>query len=153
MATEPEHELIRRVLPFTLPAFGLALALGYVLGGWSAAMSAAIGVLIVAANFALNAWALGRAAKHSITAYSAVAMLGFVARLAVILGIMFALNTVEGFSPVAFAIAVLPSTVLLLAFEMKLISGPLGNQWRIPESGAASTTVAVAPTSDLGVSL
>lgn len=137
MATEPEHELIRRVLPFAFPALILAFAAGFLLSGWGAAVSAAIGVVIVAANFSVNGWALGKAGRKSITAYSAVAMIGFPVRLGVILLMMFGLNTFPWFSPVAFAIAVVPSTIALLVFEMKLISGPIGNQWNIPEESSA----------------
>lgn len=137
VATEPEHELIRKVLPFAFPALGLAVVVGFLVGGWSVAWSAAVGILIVTANFTINGLALAKAAKHSLTAISAVAMGGFVVRLGIILAIMFALNTIPSFSPVAFALAVIPATVALLVYEMKLLSGPIGQQWQIPEERTA----------------
>ena len=64
-------------------------------------------------------------------------MIGFPVRLGVILLLMFGLNTFPWFSPVAFAVAVVPATIALLVYEMKLIAGPIGNQWNIPEESRA----------------
>ena len=48
---EPEHELVRRLLPYSLPAFAVAALSGALLGGAGAAWSAGIGVAAVTANF------------------------------------------------------------------------------------------------------
>lgn len=133
-AAEPERELIRRVMPIGLSALPLALMLGVAIGGWGAGWSAAIGVGIVLANFAVNGWSLGRAARISLTVLFAVGLGGFVVRLGVILAVMAALNQLPFFSPLAFGIAVVPSTILLLAYEMRLLSGGLWAQLWIPET-------------------
>ena len=136
MATEPEHELIRRILPFGIAAIPVAFVVGYVLGGTGPAWSAAVGIVIVLANFLVNGFATARAARHSLTAVSAVVMGGFVVRLGVILAIMFALNAIDSFSPVAFAIAVIPATMALLAAEMKILSTKSAEWWDIPKESA-----------------
>jgi hypothetical protein len=50
---------------------------------------------------------------------------------------MFWLNTFAFFSPIAFGLAVIPATLLLIGYEMKLVSGPLGQQWNLPEGPTA----------------
>jgi hypothetical protein len=55
-------------------------------------------------------------------------------RLAAIVVAMAILNTFAFFSPRAFALAVVPATALLLAFEMKVVAGRSGAWW-VPEGG------------------
>ena len=123
MRVEPELELIRLVIPFGAPAAAVALLAGLVAGGWSGGISAAIGVAVVLANFAAHGWSLARAARISLTVLSAVALGGFLLRFGAILGVMFALDRTSFFSPLAFILAVVPATVLLLAFEMRALGG------------------------------
>ena len=120
---EPERELIRRALPFGLPAVVLALLAGAALGGWDAGASAAIGVAIVFVNFVVHGWSLSRAARISLTALYAVGLGGFVVRLAAIAGIMLALDRLAFFSPLAFGLAVVPATVGLLVLELRQLHG------------------------------
>lgn len=136
-STEPEREMVRRIAPFGVPAAALALLLGTVLAGWGAGWSAAAGIAVVTLNLVASGLSMARAARISLTAVYGVAMVGFVVRLAVIVGIMAALNQVESFSPLAFGLAVVPATLLLLAFEMKLVAGGLGKELQIPPPPAA----------------
>jgi len=129
---EPEREMVRRVAPYGPPAILLALLIGGFAAGWNVGWSAAIGVAIVMANFVVNGLSLARAARISLTALSAVAMGGFVARLGVIVAIMFLLDQFAFFSPLAFGLAVLPATILLLGFEMKLMAGGVGRELNLP---------------------
>jgi hypothetical protein len=131
---EPEREMVRRMAPFALPAAVLAFVVGSMAGGWNAGWSAFIGVAIVALNFVAHGLSLARAARSSLTALGAVAVGGFVIRLGLIVAIMFALNRLEFFSPLAFGLAVVPATMLLLAFEMKLLAGGVGQHLRLPAS-------------------
>jgi hypothetical protein len=126
--------MVRRVAPFGLPAILLAFLVGSLVAGWGAGWSAAIGVAIVVVNFVVNGLSLARAARISLTAISAVAMGGFVVRLGVIVAIMFLLNRFSWFSPLAFGLAVVPATMLLLGFEMKLMAGGLGRELILPPS-------------------
>jgi hypothetical protein len=115
--------MVRRALPWSVPALALALALGAVLGDWGTAWSAAIGVGIVAFNLIATGLSLGWAARISPTMIAAVAMGGFVFRLGTILLMLVLLNRLSWFSPVAFIAAVVPVTLLLLIYEAKLLSG------------------------------
>jgi ATP synthase protein I len=122
-SVEPEHLAIRRVLPFAPLALVVAFVLGRVLGGSGAAWSAAIAIAIVLANFVANALSIAWAAHTSPTMLYAVAMGGFVMRLVVFTIALVLLNTVSWFSPVAFALTLVPATIGLLVVEARALSG------------------------------
>jgi len=125
--------MVRRLAPWGLPAAVAALLLGAAAGGWDVGISAALGILVVSANFVANGLSLAWAAGVSLTALSAVAMGGFVVRLGVIVAIMAVLNRFAFFSPLAFGLAVVPATLLLLGFEMRLLAGGVGRELQVPE--------------------
>jgi hypothetical protein len=127
----------RAVLPAVL-GIVVAGALGWLLGGVDAAWSAAVGVAIVALNFAAHGLSLAWASTISVSAVFAVALGGFAVRLGIVVGAMFALDTLEPFSPVAFGLAVVPATLLLLAFEAQLVSRGLGATLEIPADPTAT---------------
>jgi hypothetical protein len=123
---EPERELVRRMAPFGGPAAVLALLIGAAAGGWGVGWSAGLGVAVVTLNFVANGLALAWAARISLVALAGAAMGGFVVRMGVIVAMLFVLNGFGWFSPLAFGLAVVPATIMLLAFEMRLLSSGLG---------------------------
>lgn len=134
---EPERELVRRALPFALPAAAAAFVVGALVSGTDAGWSAAIGIGVVAANFVAHGRSIAWAARISPTALLAVGVGGFAVRLAVIVALMVGLDRLSWFSTVAFVAAVVPATILLLAFEMKVLSGRMQvDLWRFPSEGA-----------------
>lgn len=136
-AERPERVMVRRAL---LPStFGVAVAalVGLVSSGTDAAASAAIGVALVSLNFAAHGLSLAWASGISIAAVHAVALGGFALRLGVLVAAMFALNTLSWFSPLAFGLAVVPATVLLLVYEARLALRGLGGTLQIPADPAA----------------
>ena len=141
--------MLKRVAPFGPPAAALALLLGSWAGGWGVGWSAAIGVAVVVANLAVSAFSLSRAARISPTALYGTAMIGFVVRLAAIVAIMFGLNQLAWFSPLAFGLAVVPATLLVLLYEMKLLAGGLGTELEVrPASAMATSDGGAAPTEE-----
>lgn len=138
MATaEPERELIRRIAPFALPATALAFAIGALVAGVDAGWSAAIGIAVVSLNFVAHGFSTAWAASISPVLLYAVGLSGFVIRLGVVLVIIALLNTTDWFSVVAFIAAVVPSTILLLGAEMKILSGRMqADLWSFPDAGA-----------------
>lgn len=130
--------MVRRALIPGAAAVAVAFVAGLLVGGQSAAWSAAIGVVLVVANFSAHALSLAWASGVSVTAVQVVALVGFVVRLGTIVGLMFALNTLGWFSPHAFAFAVVPGTLALLAYEGKLMLGGLGGALQIPADQAAA---------------
>ncbi len=120
---EPEKLVIRRLLPFAPAAFVVAFVSGTVLVDANAGWSAALAVAVVAVNVVANGLSLAWAARISPTAMYAVGLGGFVVRLVVFLVLMLALDRLFWFTPVAFAIAFMVTTVALLGSEMKILSG------------------------------
>jgi hypothetical protein len=130
---EPEREMVRRILPLSVPAIALAVLVGWLLRGPGAAASAGIGVGLVVANFVAYAYSLTYAARISLVVLYAVALGGFIVRLGVFVVILVALRQLEWFSTVAFIAAFVPATVALLVLEIKLLGGRLqADLWTIP---------------------
>jgi hypothetical protein len=130
--------MVRRALVPSLIALPAAYLAGLALSGPGAAASAAIGVAVVFLNFAAHGLSLAWASTVSISVVHAVALVGPVVRIAVIVVLMFALNTLEWFSPLAFGLAAVPGTLLLLAYEARLTIRGLGSSLQIPADPAAA---------------
>jgi len=124
-SVEPEREAIRRVLPLAPIALIVATVVAGLIGGTDAAWSAAIAVVIVFLNFVAAAVSVAWAARISPTILFAVALGGFVVRLMIYTIALVLLNTLEWFSPLAFALTLVPVTVGLLVIETRALSGRL----------------------------
>ena len=138
LTDRPELTMVRKATVPAVAALALAVVAGWVLGGPDAAASAGIGIALVYVNFATHGWSLAWASTISVGTVMAVALGGFALRLAVIVVAMFALNTLSWFSPVAFALAVVPATLLLLIYEAQLVSRGVGASLEIPADPAAA---------------
>lgn len=135
-APEPERALIRRVSPFAVPAALLAYVVGTLFGGADAGWSAVIAVVLVYLNFVANALSISWAASVSPTLVSIVALGGYVVRLIIYTVALVLLNQLAWFSPVAFALALIPAMVGLLVFEAKLLSGRMqADLWTFDGAG------------------
>ena len=130
--------MVRKATVPAVAVFALAVVLGWLLGGAGAAASAGIGIALVYANFATHGWSLAWASTISVGTVMAVALGGFALRLGIIVVAMFALNTLSWFSPVAFALSVVPATLLLLIYEAQLVSRGVGASLQIPADPAAA---------------
>lgn len=122
-AAEPEWELINRASPFAIAMIPAAFLIGWVFGGWPIGLSAALGLAVVFGNFVVHGLSLIWAGRISLAAVFATGIGGFILRLAAIFVIMMALTQLGWFSPKAFVAAAVPGTIVLLAFEMKQLSG------------------------------
>src|SRR6266567_5535974 len=137
-SAEPEREMARRAAPFGVPAAAVALGAGALAGGWGVGASAAIGIGVVTANLIASGLSLAWAARISPTALFGMAAIGFVVRMSVIVAFMFLLNRFGWFSPLAFGLAVVPATLLLLGYEMKLLADGVGRELVIPPSSSTA---------------
>lgn len=130
---EPEREMVRKALPLAVPALLVAIGVGWWLGGRDAAASAAIGVVVVFANFALYGLSLAYAARISLIVLFAVGVAGYIVRLAAVVVIILGLKQLSWFSVVAFVAALVPTTIVLLSFEIKLAAGRMqADLWQFP---------------------
>lgn len=131
---EPERELVRRLLPYSLPALVLAAGAGAAIDGAGAAWSAAIAIAIVTVNFVVHAGSMAWAARISPMILMAVGLGGYAVRLAAFTVALLLLDGLPWFSPLAFVAAFAPATIALLAVEMRLLSGRMqADLWYFPE--------------------
>lgn len=129
--------MARRALIGGALALPIAALAGFAAGGPGAAASAALGVGVVAVNFAVHGWSLAWAAGVSLPAVQAVALGGLVLRMGVVVGMLFALDRTAFFSPLAFGLALVPATLALLAYEARLLARGLGGDLDVPPDPAA----------------
>ncbi|MCA1727619.1 MAG: hypothetical protein LC722_08230 [Actinobacteria bacterium] len=134
--TEPEMQFVRRIAPWGAPTAAVAFLFGWALGGIGAGWSAGIGVAVVTLNLIAHGLSMAWAGRTSLTAIYAVGLGGFVVRLGVIVAIMFALKQFAFFSPVAFGLAVVPATIALLVWELKLTASGVGRELVLPTESA-----------------
>ncbi|MFM7718907.1 MAG: hypothetical protein ACKO8G_05375 [Actinomycetota bacterium] len=150
--TRPEIQLVRRALAPGLVAILVAGAVGLAVAGPDAAWSAALGVAVGLANFSLNGLSLAWASTISVTAVHAVALGGVVVRLGAVVGLLFALSGTAWFSPSAFALTVVPGTLLLLAYEARLVArGGLGGTLEVPADPIAARAAAARRAEEVAV--
>jgi hypothetical protein len=131
---EPERELVRRLLPFAVPALAVAAGAGAAIEGWGAAWSAGIAILAVTVNFVAYAGSGAWAARTSPMLVMAVGLAGYVVRLAAFTVALLLLDRLPWFSPLAFVAAFAPATIALLVVEMRLLAGRMQAElWYFPE--------------------
>ena len=130
--------MVRRAFVPALIALPLALAAGWTLAGVGAGVSAAVGIALVYANFAAHGASLAWASRVSLAVLHAVALLGPVVRLGALLGLMALLDRATWFSSVGFALAVVPGTLALLAYEAWLVARGLGGMLQVPPDPVAA---------------
>jgi ATP synthase protein I len=136
-SVEPERAALRRVLPLAPVALVVAFILGGLIGGSDAAWSAAIAVVIVFLNFVAAALSVAWAARISPSMLFAVALGGFVFRLFVYTIALVLLNALDWFSPLAFALTLVPTVIALLVVEAGTLSGRLqADMWSFEGAGA-----------------
>jgi ATP synthase protein I len=133
----PERVMVRRGVVLGALAAPFALAAGSVADGWGGGLSSLIALAVVVANFAAHGLSLAWAAGVSIAAVQAVALAGFVVRMAAIVGLLFALDTTAFFSPAVFGITVAVGTLGLLSYEARLVRRGLGGELDLPPDPAA----------------
>jgi hypothetical protein len=133
----PERVMVRRGVVVGALAAPLAFGAGYLADGRGGGVSALIALAVVVANFAAHGLSLAWAAGVSIAAVQAVALAGFVVRMAAIVGLLFALDATAFFSPAVFGITVAVGTLGLLSYEARLVRRGLGGELDLPPDPAA----------------
>jgi hypothetical protein len=139
--TDPERELVRRILPFAPVAVALAFGIGSIAGGVDAGASAAIGIVVVSSNLVAQGFSIAWAARISPVAVAAVGLGGFVVRIGILFVLLILLDRLAFFSALAFVLAVVPTTIAVLAVEMRLVSGRWGSElWTLPSREEPTAT-------------
>jgi hypothetical protein len=103
------------VAPVLIAAFG-------VWRGGLGAVSAAIGVVIVVANFLLAGFVMSKAASVSLSLYHAAALFGFLLRLTLITVVMIGVGQMMDVDRLAMGVAAIVSYLVLLSWEAVALS-------------------------------
>jgi hypothetical protein len=112
-----ESILARHIVKRALVVGPIIDAVAWVASGQLAAVSAAIGVVIVALNFLLSGWLLSRAATVSMQTYHAVALFGFFLRMGFIALSMFTVAWIFEVDRRAMGLAAIIAFLALLTLE------------------------------------
>lgn len=90
--------------------------------GGAGAIASALGVAIVAANFALAGFLMSKAAAVSLKLYHAAALFGFFLRLGLIMLVMLVIAQVIDVDRLAMGVAAVVSYLVLLSWETVAVS-------------------------------
>ena len=112
-----EVALARDIVKRTLFVGPIVVGVAWAIRGPVGALSALTGVAIVVGNFLLSGWLMSTAMKISLSAYHAAALFGFLLRLALIAGAMFAVAALFDVDRYAMGIAA-------VGILLKLTTGP-----------------------------
>ena len=120
--TNFEGQIARHLARHALIVAPVVIAAGAVFRGVDGALSAAIGLVIVAVNFLAAAAILSWAAKKGPSAIYAAILGGFIGRLAVIVGIVFALESVSFIDVPVLVLTIAVTHIALLWWETRYVS-------------------------------
>jgi hypothetical protein len=142
--------MVRRAAVLGLGVAPVAFAAGALVGGSDGGWSALLGVVVIVANFAIHGLSLAWAAGISIPMLQMVALGGFVARMATIVGALVLLDRTAFFSPAIFGVAAVLTVFSLLGYEARLVSRGLGARLQVPPEPSAAAAAAALRASDEG---
>jgi hypothetical protein len=116
-----EQQLARHLAGRALLVMPVVVLAAGLLRGWDGALGAAIGLAIVVANFALAASAATWAARLGPGALAGASLGGYVVRLAIVFGALFALKGVDAVDMAALVLTLAFSHLALLALEVRSV--------------------------------
>jgi hypothetical protein len=120
--TAYEREVARDLARRVLIVAPLAVVVGVIVAGVDGAISAAIGLALVAANFLVAARVVSWTARRSPGAVMGVVMAGYLVRMAVLFGIALALGQLAFINLPVLVITVAVVHLALLAWETRHVS-------------------------------
>ena len=115
------------------------VVVGALVAGVDGAASVAIGVALVLANLTAAAVSLAWAARISLGLVMGVATFGFLLRLAVLTGIVFAIRDLSFIDLATLGVTLIVTHLGLLAWELRYVSATLAHPALVPS--ASSTTL------------
>lgn len=124
-APDPEVAIARDIAKHAVWALPALLLVSFLIWRVDGAISAAFAAAIVVVNFLFAAWANAYAARISAAVLGAVAMFGFLIRLAVVFIAFWLAKDAPWMEVVPFGLTIVVTHVGLLFWEMKYISASL----------------------------
>ena len=117
-----EHEVARDLVRRLLMVAPIAIATGALWSGGVGALSAVIGLALVAANFLLSARAISWTARWSAGAVMGVLLASYLVRMAVLFGIALLLGQLSWIDLPVLVITIAVTHLVLLAWETRYVS-------------------------------
>jgi hypothetical protein len=136
----PEMEVSRDIIKRGVIVAPVLIALGAVIWGADGAWSAAYGIAIVLANFALAAALVTVTAKISVGVMMGAVLFGYLARLALIFAAVWFVQDAAWISFPALGATIIITHLGLLMWEMKYVSVSLAHPGLKPPAASSSTT-------------
>ncbi len=115
--TPVESILARHTVARVVYVGPVLVAIIAVIGGWTGAWSAALGIVLVIANFLLAGAILSISARISLQAYHAAALIGFILRLGLFAGAAYLIAALVDVDRLAFGISAVIGYLTLLVIE------------------------------------
>lgn len=120
--TPVESILARHTVARVVYVGPVLVAIFAVIGGWTGAWSAALGIALVIANFLLAGAILSISARISLQAYHAAALIGFILRLGLFAGAAYLIAALVDVDRLAFGISAVIGYLTLLIIEAIAVS-------------------------------
>ncbi|HJS71607.1 MAG TPA: hypothetical protein VJ858_02690 [Acidimicrobiia bacterium] len=121
-AVDVEMKLARHTVARAIYVAPLLIGLFWLTRGWDGAWSAAVGVVVVLANFLLAGAILSISARISLAAYHAAALIGFFLRLGLLTLTMLLIANYAPIDRLAFGITAVVTYLVLIAAEMVAVA-------------------------------
>lgn len=129
-----EQELALDMVKRALPVAPILILLCSIPWGIPGAISAAYAAAIVLGNFALSAALLSWSARISLSLLMGAALFGYLIRLGLIAGAVFAVRNAAWFEPWALGLTLIVTHLGLLLWELKFVSASLAFPGLKPKS-------------------
>ena len=137
---EPELEIARDLTKRAVWVLPAVAVVSLLIWGVPGVASSLFAMAIVVANFLLAAWMNSRAARISAALLGAVAMFGFLVRLAIVFIAFWLTRDAEWMRVVPFGLTVVATHLGLLFWEMKYVSASLAFPGLTPSAPRTAAT-------------
>jgi hypothetical protein len=135
----PELELVSDLLPKALPIAPVVLAVAAAFAGIDGALSAAVAVVLVAANLLLAAASLAWAGRISLGLLMGVALGGYAVRISLLFLAVFLLRDLSWIHLPSLGLTLVITHLGLLFWELKYVSASLAHPGLKPATAPATT--------------
>lgn len=136
----PEFEIVGDLARRGWPVAPVLVAICGLLAGLDGAISSALGIVLVAANFALAAASLAWAARISVGLLMGVALGGYVVRLGALFAIVFAIQDASWLHMAALGLTLIVTHLGLLFWELQYVSASLAFPGLKPTGAGPATS-------------
>lgn len=134
----PEYELVGDLLRHAVPVAPVIVAVGGLLAGIEGALSAGVGVALVAGNLLLAAASLVWAGRISLGLLMGVALGGYAVRIGLLFLVVFLLKDLDWINLTSLGLTLVVTHLGLLFWELRYVSASLAHPGLKPATAPAT---------------